>query len=780
MADEELRLRLTATDDASKVIDGVATDAERLEKSDPTVTVNADDNASPELREVLDRVEDLDGRTAEAILKAEVKKFKADERAARRALADFDGSQSEAELLLDVERAEENLAGLQDKLDEVTDGAGDAGEKAGGGFSKGFGAAAIAASIVATINAGFERIRARAIMSEQFGLIKSDAKRIGKEAADIYADGWGDSAAEVRSALGLVEQQLVRTKTVSQAESDEIAKSALVISEVFGSDVNEVIRATGQILKNGLAPDAESAMDAVYEAMQNGADGAGDLFDSIDEYSQHFGKFGLNAEDMFSIFETGLANGERDTDKLADAVKELAIRATDFSDTTQKAYDDLGLSADDYRAKILAGGTSARTAYSEILSAIESVRDPAKQQQIAIDLIGTQYEDLGPTALESLQAIGDGLVETTGAVRDGTAAVENATSEYEKMKRRGSEAFGAVAEEAAGLANKMIDGFTGAETQFDRTVEALAALTDSSITDIPEALELVKEYGIDAETAAEMVDGWAEKQRLLGVELTQGESRVLGWARAAEQAAEDAERAGWEARYAASGIKDAGDKADDTTTEIDDLKDSFADLRNEMSDRSAFLSMGDEFDTLAKRGEDAWNAAAEGSEDAEAKARDYEQAQIDLKGSVIDYAEEVGNIPEDQVTDILALIDEGAIAEAERRLASLERVRITRVSVQTAGTSTYVPSGSGSGGYSHVGSRFAAGETKQVVPGQVFTPDVPGRMASVEESRRMLSSQSTGGTMQPLIINLAGERQVKGWIDQRDAQALAEFEAGAR
>jgi soluble cytochrome b562 len=293
-------------------------------------------------------------------------------------------------------------------------------------------------------------------------------------------------------------------------------------------------------------------------------------------------------------------------------------------------------------------------------------------------------------------------------------------------------------------------------------------------------LELVKEYGIEAETAGELVDGWAEEQRALGVELTQGESKVLGWARAAEQAAEDAERAGWEARYAASGIEEAGDEAEETTTEVAELEDAFAGLREEMSDRSAFLSIQDDFDTIAVKGAEAMQAAADGSEDAASKAREYEQAQIDLKGSVLDYSEAVGDIPEDQVTDILALIDEGSITEAERRLASLERVRNVRVQVQTAGTSTYVPSGSGGGGYSHVGSRFAAGETKQVVPGQVFTPDVPGRMASVEESRRMLSGQSTGGTMQPLIINLAGERQVKGWIDQRDAQALAEFEAGAR
>lgn len=98
-------------------------------------------------------------------------------------------------------------------------------------------------------------------------------------------------------------------------------------------------------------------------------------------------------------------------------------------------------------------------------------------------------------------------------------------------------------------------------------------------------------------------------------------------------------------------------------------------LKGKMSDRSAFLDVEDAFDGVKTAAEEAWTAAAEGSEDAERKARDYERAQIDLKNKVIDYGTEVGDLPDQVVTNILSLIDQGKLAEAEAALARLERAR---------------------------------------------------------------------------------------------------------
>jgi len=87
--------------------------------------------------------------------------------------------------------------------------------------------------------------------------------------------------------------------------------------------------------------------------------------------------------------------------------------------------------------------------------------------------------------------------------------------------------------------------------------------------------------------------------------------------------------------------------------------------------------------------------------------------------------------------------------------ARIESILGRRVNLSV---STYVPGGTGDN-RSHVGSRFAAGQTKQVVPGQVWTPDVPGRLSSVEESQRMTSSASSGRV--PLVIQLMDGAMVR-------------------
>ena len=104
-------------------------------------------------------------------------------------------------------------------------------------------------------------------------------------------------------------------------------------------------------------------------------------------------------------------------------------------------------------------------------------------------------------------------------------------------------------------------------------------------------------------------------------------------------------------------------------------------MRDELSDRSAYLDLQDSFDQVLAKGQ----AAFDGTEES---ARAYERAQIDVKNQVLDYIEEVGNIPLDVMTDVQALIDEAKYAEAERRLALFEKIRVARITPET-----YMPGG---------------------------------------------------------------------------------------
>lgn len=119
----------------------------------------------------------------------------------------------------------------------------------------------------------------------------------------------------------------------------------------------------------------------------------------------------------------------------------------------------------------------------------------------------------------------------------------------------------------------------------------------------------------------------------------------------------------------------AGREAHEAARKVKEIEDAYNDLKNELRDREAILNIADGFDEVKDAGVEAMTAAQSGAEDAEGKLRDYERAQIDLKDKVIDYAEAVGDIPPDKVTEILAMIDEGKLAEAEAQLTYLTRPR---------------------------------------------------------------------------------------------------------
>ena len=106
----------------------------------------------------------------------------------------------------------------------------------------------------------------------------------------------------------------------------------------------------------------DEAMNLIAAGAQNGLDYSGELLDSISEYSVQFGKVGLDADDMFAIFQKGAETGAWNLDKIGDAVKEMSIRVIDGSDTTREGFETIGLDADEMAAKFGQGGEAAKEA----------------------------------------------------------------------------------------------------------------------------------------------------------------------------------------------------------------------------------------------------------------------------------------------------------------------------------------------------------------------------------------------------------------------------------
>lgn len=109
--EDELKTRITAQDDASKVLDAVATKADKLEGTDANVKVTADDRASAQIDDIITKTASLDKDTATVILNAETKRAESEVKGLQLLLAKVEGD--EATVILE---ARDQASARLDKL----------------------------------------------------------------------------------------------------------------------------------------------------------------------------------------------------------------------------------------------------------------------------------------------------------------------------------------------------------------------------------------------------------------------------------------------------------------------------------------------------------------------------------------------------------------------------------------------------------------------------------------------------------------------------------------
>jgi hypothetical protein len=300
-------------------------------------------------------------------------------------------------------------------------------------------AAALAAGVVDTLNVD----RAQDKLAAQLGGSAQDAARLGQVAGNLYTGAWGDSIGQVNDAVRSVITNIAGMKDASSKDVEGVTASVLDLATTFEVDVGGATRSVGKLLKTGLAPDAQAALDLLTRGFQTGGDEAGDLLDTVSEYSTMFRDVGLDGQQAFGLVSQGLRAGARDADTVADAIKEFAIRAQDGSELSAEGFKALGLSAKDMTATVAAGGDGARQALATTLDKLREIEDPAKRNAAAVALFGTKAEDLGDAlfALDLDTAV-DELGQVEGAAaKMGDTLNDNAATTLESFKRKAQQAL---------------------------------------------------------------------------------------------------------------------------------------------------------------------------------------------------------------------------------------------------------------------------------------------------------------------------------------------------
>ncbi|AUG87279.1 endolysin [Streptomyces phage Rowa] len=257
--------------------------------------------------------------------------------------------------------------------------------------------AAVAAGAVLAkgLTDAFEQASVTKKMQAQLGATGKEAEKYGKIAGKLYTSGVVDNFQEGADAIKAAMQSGIAPPGATNAQLQEIATKASDVAKTFDQDLGGVTNAVSQMMRTGLAKSSDEAFDILTKGFQSGANKADDLLDTMNEYGTQFRKMGLDGSTAMGLINQAIAGGARDADIAADAIKEFSIRAVDGSQTTIDGFKALGLNADDMAKKFGAGGKSASGALDLTLDRLRAIKDPVERNAAAVNLFGTQAEDLG-------------------------------------------------------------------------------------------------------------------------------------------------------------------------------------------------------------------------------------------------------------------------------------------------------------------------------------------------------------------------------------------------
>ena len=375
---------------------------------------------------------------------------------AAEALAEANGRATEAT---------QELSDATEQASEEAEGAGDKGTDAIGAVAGALAGAGITAKVMEIAGAVYELAGS---FSEAEKTIVSATGATGREldefmssSLDVYASSSAENLNEV--AAGMMN---VKTATGLTGDAlEEATDAALVLNNVLGYEVSESSRTAGALMKN-FGVSAQEAYNLIAIGAQNGADKNGDLLDVLNEYSAQYSALGLSAEEFVSSLVDGADAGVFSVDKVGDAVKEFNIRAKDGSDTTAEAFELLGMNADMMSEKFAAGGDTARTAFFEVVNALESMDDPMAKNAAAVGLFGTQYEDLEATVLPVLSGIEGGTLDMYDAVGTLAEGAQSMGDEWQAAGNSIKAAFGAAITPAVSAGSSALAGFVQGVGEF--------------------------------------------------------------------------------------------------------------------------------------------------------------------------------------------------------------------------------------------------------------------------------------------------------------------------
>ena len=236
-------------------------------------------------------------------------------------------------------------------------------------------------------------------LAAQTGASGTEIQALSDSAESLFRVGVGESVADATKAIATAKQQLGGLLDAEGMEA--FTARAAALGKVFDKDVSEVIGKSRTLISQfGLG--GSEAADLVSLAMQKAGTAMDDVLDTTDEYSQVVKQAGFNAEEFVGTLVAGVQAGTRDTDKLADAIKETQIRLR--AGDTSTALESISSPITATIQGIVKAGEQGKLSVKDVLQqsaqAIETAFDAGQisetmRSQLQVAVSGTPAEDLG-------------------------------------------------------------------------------------------------------------------------------------------------------------------------------------------------------------------------------------------------------------------------------------------------------------------------------------------------------------------------------------------------
>ncbi|MGW0869953.1 phage tail tape measure protein [Streptomyces sp. NPDC002740] len=330
-------------------------------------------------------------------------------------------------------------AGAGDGADEAVAETGTRLEKlktVAGGIAAAAGAAA-GALLVAGITEALDQSKISGRLGAQLGATPEEARKYGRIAGQLYAKAVTEDFQGAADAISVTMRAGLLPTGATDAQIQSMSTKVSDLATTFELDLGQAANAVGQAIKTGLAKDGTEALDIFTRGMQVMGPRADDLMDTFNEYSTIFRQTGIDAKTATGLLSQGMKAGARDTDVIADSLKEFVLLTQEGGDKAMAAFQKLGLSGKEMQAAFLEGGPKAKKALDEVFDRLRKMPPGVDRNSIALDLFGTKTEDT-QKALMALDpsSASQALGEVGGAAdRMGDTLRDNAGTRLEAFKR---------------------------------------------------------------------------------------------------------------------------------------------------------------------------------------------------------------------------------------------------------------------------------------------------------------------------------------------------------